>query len=63
MVRHFSDRPTEPLRAIQIWQILISEAQNRQTITDKMLGKILGYRGNMTDTLPVVAVQVWPLIV
>jgi putative restriction endonuclease len=45
MVRKFSDEPILPLRALQIWQILISAAHNRQILTYGMLAGMLGYEG------------------
>ena len=45
MVRKFSDEPILPLRALQIWQILISAAHNRQILTYGMLARMLGYEG------------------
>jgi alkylated DNA nucleotide flippase Atl1 len=45
MVRLFSESPTHPKRAQQIWQILVSKAANRQTVTYGQLAKILGFAG------------------
>ena len=45
MVRYFSKIKTRPARASQIWQILVSKAYNRQTVTYGELMKILGYKG------------------
>ena len=42
MVRHFSNE-TRAARALQCWQILIGCARRRETITYKMLAKILGF--------------------
>jgi len=44
MVKHFDDDPTVETRALQIWQILIARAANRQTITYTELAKIIGYK-------------------
>ena len=43
MVRRFSDEPILPMRALQIWQILISAARNRQLLTYGILASMLGY--------------------
>jgi hypothetical protein len=43
MVRRFSDEPILPMRALQIWQILISAARNRQILTYGILASMLGY--------------------
>jgi hypothetical protein len=56
MVRKFSDNSNNPERAVQIWQILISKAHNRQTITYIDLAKMIGYRDarpipNMLDLI------------
>lgn len=45
MYKTFNDNPTHPKRALQIWQILISKAANRQTLTYKMLSQLLGFKG------------------
>jgi hypothetical protein len=45
MMRFFDDNPTHGTRALQIWQILICKASNRQTITYGGLAKTLGFRG------------------
>lgn len=45
MVRQFSDEPILPMRALQIWQILISAARNRQILTYGILASMLGYGG------------------
>jgi hypothetical protein len=34
-------------RAMQIWQVLISAAHNRQTLTYDMLGKLIGMGANV----------------
>lgn len=43
MVKKFSDDSTGPGRALQIWQILIGKAHNRQTITYGALANMIGY--------------------
>jgi hypothetical protein len=43
MAQKFSDNSTNPTRALQIWQILIGKAHNRQTINYIDLAKMLGY--------------------
>ncbi len=45
MVRRFEDESTQPNRALQIWQILIAMAANRQTTTYNALAQKLGYQG------------------
>lgn len=47
MVRRFGERGYEQreARAQQIYQILISAAHNRQIITYKLLGKLIGFKG------------------
>ncbi len=45
MPQLFSDNPTRPTRAVQIWQILIGKAHNRQTMTYGELAKLLGFGG------------------
>lgn len=45
MYKTFNDNPTHPKRALQIWQILISKAANRQTLTYGMLANLLGFQG------------------
>lgn len=45
MVQHFDDNPTNPKRALQIWQILVSKAHNHQTITYGELAELLGFKG------------------
>ncbi len=45
MVRRFSDESTRPMRALQIWQILIGAARDRQILTYGMLANMLGYGG------------------
>ena len=51
-MRKFSDEPNHPLRALQIWQILIGAAHNRQIITYGMLADILSYHGAGTLAQP-----------
>ena len=46
MVKRFSDGSKNDSRALQIWQILIAAAHNRQIVTYKILAKILGYGGS-----------------
>jgi alkylated DNA nucleotide flippase Atl1 len=41
----FNDNPSHSTRALQIWQILIAKASNRQTLTYGQLAKILGFQG------------------
>lgn len=41
----FDEIRSKPSRAIQIWEILIGLAPNRQTITYGMLGKLIGFKG------------------
>ena len=45
MVRTFDYRPSHPKRALQVWQILISKATNRQTLTYIQLAHLLGFQG------------------
>ena len=42
MVRRFDENPTLYNRALQIWQVLISKANNRQSMTYKNLADMLG---------------------
>lgn len=44
-IRHFDDHATHATRALQIWQILIACAHQRQTLTYGNLAKILGFQG------------------
>jgi hypothetical protein len=44
-LRYFKDNPTLNSRALQIWQILISKAHNRETITYEALAELLEYKG------------------
>jgi alkylated DNA nucleotide flippase Atl1 len=41
----FSDKPSAGARALQIWQILICKAANRQTMTYGALAHMLGFKG------------------
>ena len=43
MIKKFDDDPVNASRAVQIWQILISKAHNRQTITYGILADLLGF--------------------
>ncbi len=45
MVALFSENSTNEFRALQIWQILICAARNRQILTYKALANMIGYRG------------------
>jgi putative restriction endonuclease len=45
MVKRFADNPTLPSRALQIWQILVGKAHNRQTMTYGQLADLLGFAG------------------
>lgn len=45
MVKKFDAIRTRYSRAVQIWQISISLARNRQTITYGMLGEKIGFKG------------------
>lgn len=45
MVKLFNDNSTHTTRALQIWQILIAKASNRQTLTYGMLAQLLGFKG------------------
>src|SRR5262245_49584794 len=45
MVKFFHDNPTNATRAVQIWQILVAKASNRQTITYGELADILEWGG------------------
>ena len=52
MAQRFAEIHSGETRALQIWQILICKAANRQTITYGQLAKILGFKragtvGNM----------------
>ena len=43
MVRYFDDAPSQSTRAAQVWQILVSKAMNRQTLTYGQLASMLGF--------------------
>ena len=43
MIRYFKDESSHPTRALQVWQILIALAANRQTITYQVLAEKIGY--------------------
>jgi len=43
MIKKFDNNPSNASRAVQIWQILISKAHNRQTITYGILADLLGF--------------------
>lgn len=45
MTRRFSQNPTRPERAVQIWLILIGAAYNRQILTYRILAEMLNYKG------------------
>ena len=45
MLEYFDNHPHISHRAVQIWQILMGKAHNRQTLTYGMLAKLLGYGG------------------
>ena len=45
MVQKFDDKRSRPYRALQVWQILISKAANRQIATYEELEEALGYKG------------------
>ena len=44
-MRTFDSIRTVESRAVQIWQILVGLAYNRQTITYEKLSKLLGFKG------------------
>ena len=44
MLRRFSENSRNPLRAVQIWQILVSKAHNRQTMTYGNVADLIGYK-------------------
>lgn len=48
MIRKFDDDANRPTRGLQIWQILIGKAHNRQTTTYGQLAKLLGFDGGGT---------------
>ncbi|HEU4559503.1 MAG TPA: hypothetical protein VFS20_16755 [Longimicrobium sp.] len=43
MAKSFAEVSSQPVRALQIWQILIACAHNRQTITYSHLAELMGY--------------------
>lgn len=43
MPKSFEEVSSQPVRALQIWQILIACAYNRQTITYSHLANLMGY--------------------
>jgi hypothetical protein len=45
MATFFDEGPTHATRALQIWQILISAAHNRQTLTYGRLAAMLHFKG------------------
>jgi putative restriction endonuclease len=45
MTRRFEEHPSQETRALQIWQILIGRAANRQTITYGGLADLLHFKG------------------
>ena len=47
-MKTFSSNPTVESRAIQIWQILVGLAYNRQTLTYEKLSRLLGFKGSGT---------------
>ena len=47
-LNYFSENPTLPKRATQIWQALVSKAHNRQTMAYSHLAEMLGYGGSGT---------------
>ena len=52
MVTYFKDQPSHASRALQIWQILVAKAHNRQTLTYGMLAQLLGFKGAGTLAHP-----------
>jgi hypothetical protein len=45
MIKYFFENPSNASRAVQIWQILISKAHNRQIMTYEELQSLLHYGG------------------
>ena len=45
MAETFDDYPHNRHRALQIWQILVGKAHDRQTLTYELLSVMLGYGG------------------
>jgi hypothetical protein len=52
MLHLFNEQPSHATRALQIWQILIGKAANRQIMTYGMLAQMLGFRGAGTLAHP-----------
>ncbi len=52
MSASFKDSPSNSLRALQIWQILICKASQRQTLTYGLLAQALGFHGAGTLAQP-----------
>ena len=46
MAEYFKDHRRMNHRAVQIWQILVGSAHNRQTLTYKQLAEKVGYGGS-----------------
>jgi len=46
MYKTFDQERTRPFRALQLWQILIAKAANRQVTTYGELERIVGYKGS-----------------
>lgn len=44
-LKKFKNVSSYETRALQIWQILVSKAHNRQTVTYKQLSGLIGYGG------------------
>lgn len=51
MIKLFSEDRTIYSRAQQVWQILVSAAHNRRTLTYSMVGDLLGYDGALGPAL------------
>jgi hypothetical protein len=45
MYKTFNEEPTRPYRALQLWQILIAKAANRQVATYGELERLIGFKG------------------
>lgn len=45
MLKRFDENPTEEMRAVQIWQILVSYATTRRTLTYGILAELMGFAG------------------
>jgi len=50
MVKKFSDNSTWPMRALQMWLILIAAADNEQILTYGLLAQKLGYQSGIILT-------------